>query len=382
MPGYIFGLNSLDSLLLYTRNGVYATRLSEPNGSWRGHHEGTFADYATMKAGDNIYFFIQRKIYGLGKLINVGPDCKYFNFPGASLPHSFAYQSVRQNILWDEGAISVNQRCVCFFEPDPHFFASGVDMDDVLSSNPEAFKMLRVFWKLSFIKFDDHENQAFRDVLLKRNQRVLVSVGPEDAFDFRPSRKGILQRLTTQHLFVEGMTNVLSACADGDQLKHEMAIETGIIHQLSVRDDHTCDIFGDWDYISHQVVASPFKPVDYMDKMDLFGYAYVSGFKPTKGRFLVCEIKRGVARPEDINQLMKYVDWVKDEYCHGDYSMIRAFFVAHDFEEGTFDHKLAVGLRKYTVGVRPARSLEWDAVKLLRYTFNGSSSRIEFTVLA
>lgn len=382
MAGYIFGLDSLDSLLLYTTNGVYATRLSDPNGSWRGHHEGTFADYATMKAGDNIYFFIQRKIYGIGKLVNVGSDCKYFNFPGASLPQPFAYASIRQNILWDEGADSVSQRCVCFFEPDPHFFASGVDMDDVLSSNPEAFKMLRVFWKLSFIKFDDEENQAFRDILLKRNQHVLAAMEADGAFDFRPSRQEITQRLTTRHAFDYGMTNVLSACADGERLRHEMAIEAGIIHQLSVRDDHTCEIFGDWNYISHQVVASPFKPVDYMDKMDLFGYAYVPGFKPTKARFLVCEIKRDVARAEDINQLMKYVDWVKDEYCHGDYSMIRAFFVAHDFEDGTVDHKRAVGVRKYTVGVRPARSLEWDAVQLLRYTFSTSANRIEFTVLA
>lgn len=119
-----------------------------------------------------------------------------------------------------------------------------------------------------------------------------------------------------------------------------------------------------------------------MDKMDLFGYAYVPRFKPTRARFLVCEIKRDIARVGDINQLMKYVDWVKDEYCHGDYSMVRAFFVARDYEDGTTEHKREVGVRKYTVGVRPARSLEWDAVKLLRYAFNATSNRIEFTVVA
>jgi hypothetical protein len=69
MAGYIFGLDSLESLLRYTENGVYATKLSTPTTSWKAHHEGTFADYATMKAGDNIYFFIQRKIYGIGRLV-------------------------------------------------------------------------------------------------------------------------------------------------------------------------------------------------------------------------------------------------------------------------------------------------------------------------
>src|SRR5947209_3399631 len=116
MAGYIFGLDALDSLLLYTGNGVYGTKLSGPLTSWKTHHEGTFADYATMKAGDNIYFFIQRKIYGIGKLVDVGSDCKYFNFPGASLPQAFPYTSIQEQILWDEGAVSVNQRCICFFE--------------------------------------------------------------------------------------------------------------------------------------------------------------------------------------------------------------------------------------------------------------------------
>jgi hypothetical protein len=86
------------------------------------------------------------------------------------------------------------------------------------------------------------------------------------------------------------MLSVLSSCAEEDRLKHEMAIEAGILHQLSIKDEDTCDIFDDWDYLSHQVIASPFKPIDYMDKMDLFGYSYLPEFEPTKARFLVGEI--------------------------------------------------------------------------------------------
>src|SRR5713101_6871410 len=108
MAGYIFSLDSLDSLLLYTTNGVYGTKLSSPSHSWRAHHEGTFADYATMRAGDNIYFFIQRKIYGIGRLVNVGSDCKFFNFPGAGNAQPFSYAALREEILWDEGNVSIN----------------------------------------------------------------------------------------------------------------------------------------------------------------------------------------------------------------------------------------------------------------------------------
>src|SRR5713101_580722 len=101
MAGYIFSLDSLDSLLLYTRNGVYGTKLSAPSHSWMAHHEGTFADYATMRAGDNIYFFINRKIYGIGKLVNVGSDCKFFNFPGAGTFDRLPYTVVKKRLLWD-----------------------------------------------------------------------------------------------------------------------------------------------------------------------------------------------------------------------------------------------------------------------------------------
>jgi hypothetical protein len=195
MSGYIFSLDNLDSLHLYTLHGVYATKLSVPAYSWLTHHEGTFADYATMKAGDNIYFFIQRKIYGVGKLVNLGSDCKFFNFPDAGSPKRVSYEDIRPDLLWDENPDSVNQRCICVFEPDPFFFQLGIDMDDVLSSNPSAFKMLRAFWKLSFIKFGDEENQAFRDVILKRNQHVLSSSQEGNGiFEFHPYHDRISRR--------------------------------------------------------------------------------------------------------------------------------------------------------------------------------------------
>ena len=58
MAGYIFSLDNLDALRLYTRNGVpYATKLSTPNGHWKGHHEGMFADYDAMREGDKTSFF-------------------------------------------------------------------------------------------------------------------------------------------------------------------------------------------------------------------------------------------------------------------------------------------------------------------------------------
>ncbi len=383
MAGYIFSLDNLNSLHLYTMNGVYATKLSPPTSSWRAHHEGTFADYSTMQEEDNIYFFIKRKIYGIGKLVNLNGACKFFNYPRAGEPRRFDYQTISSNLLWDEGEISANQRCVCLFEPDPYFFKLGVDMDDVLASNPAAFKMLRAFWKLSFIKFDDEENQAFRDIILKRNQSTLSNPeGNNGVFNFQPNRKHVSAMLSRNRYDLQsGIAEILSNCTREDYLKHEMAIEAGILHQLSVGEPETCAVFGTWDYLSHQVIASPFKPIDYMDKMDIFGYLYIPEFRPTKSRFLVGEIKKDAAKLEDIDQLLKYVDWVREEYCYGDYSMIRAFLVAYSFSEGVIKHAKTVGIRKYTVGVRPAKSLEWNDVKLAKYSFSSESKKLEFRLI-
>jgi len=383
MAGYLFGLDSIESLRAYVRNGVYSTKLAAPRGRWGAPQEGTIADYVTMKAGDNVYFFIKRRIYGIGELIDVEGDCKFCNFPGASSPKPFEYADVKEQLLWDEGEYSKDQRWVCIFKPAPYFFIGGVDMDDVLSSNPAAFKMLRAFWKLSFVKFDDEENQAFRDVLLKFNQGALGAPVPganifEDVHE--NAHANIAGKVSSGEYGLD-LGTVLDSCADGDYIRHEMAIEAGLLGQLATEDEATTEVFGSWDYLSHQVIASPFKPIDYMDKMDVFGYSYVLGFSPTKSKFLVVEIKKGSGGQDDIEQLLKYVDWVRDEYCFGDYSMIEAFLVAYDFDQEVVDHKNTVAVRRYTIGRRPAKSLEWTQLGLVKYVFDRSCHMLRFHVV-
>ena len=57
MAGYIFNLDSDESLIYCIENGLYGTRMNIPdNKIWKLQHEGTFADYLSMKEGDNVYF--------------------------------------------------------------------------------------------------------------------------------------------------------------------------------------------------------------------------------------------------------------------------------------------------------------------------------------
>lgn len=380
MAGYIINLNNEDSLQTYIFNGVYATILSPPKNYWGKHHEATFADYVSMKPGDNIYFFINRKIYGIGELVTIEDDCKFLNYPKANKPSNYDYNTEKPNLLWDEREYSINQRWLCVFKPSPYFFKLGIDMDEVLSSNPSKFRMLRVFWQVSFIKVDDEENKAFQDVILKANQKALENPDKEKIFpsnyqNFHSLLRKKIAKMPSAYTLKPD--DILVSCANGQKLKHEMALEAGLLYQLFNKEPNTIKVFGSWDYLSHQVIASPFKPVNYMDKMDVFGYAFIPGYQ-TVAKYLVVELKKDNAASEDIEQVMKYVDWIKDEYAYGDYGMINAFLLVYDFEKDVVQYAKEVGLRKYTIGRRPSKSITWRNLELVRYRFDQRNCIINF----
>jgi len=386
MAGYLFSLDSIDALAACLNNGAYSTILSSPgNNFWKIHHEGTFADYSSMSAGDNVYFFIDRKIYGIGALVNINGNCKYLNYPSANIPTNQTYNDIRELCLLDNGVGSINNRFICIFEPSPFFFRNGIDMDEVLSSSPEKFKILRTFWKLSFIKFPDEENQAFKNILLRRNIEAINDNNNQNTYhsNFVAFHEEIRIKTLNDDRYVLGLAPFLNTINNEDgSLKHEMAIEAAIIHQLTNTDVQSIEIFGQWDYLSHQVIASPFKPIDYMDKMDVFGYRYITNQKPTIFNYMVIEIKKGVICSQDILQLMKYVDWIKNEYAYGDYSMINAFMVGSGCNEEALQGLVENVERKFIQGVRPAVPLEWRNVKIVKYTFNNVFGKLDFQQLA
>ena len=368
MAGYIMTLSDIDSLTYCVKTGTYSTNLGTPKGNWMTYHEGTFADYLSMKPGDSIYFFIKRKIYGIGKLIEIHSECRFLNYIGADRPVDYSKKNYKKlEPLLDEG--TANNRCLCVFEPSPLFFLNGVDMDDALNSNPDRFRMLRAMWKVSFIKVDDDENQALMDIILKRNEEDLLL--NKNAYPFsKVLHNQIRDKNTEQYKLTAD--NILMSCAKGSKINHEMAIEAALCEILS--GDNSTPM-GKWDYISHQVVASPFKAIDYMDKMDIFGYRYIPGYR-TKSRYLVVEIKKDEATDDVIGQIMKYVDWIQGEYAYGDYSMIEAYVVASGFSDSVRRKKDRECVRYYTKGCRPAISCIWSSVKLIQYEFIDNKLRL------
>lgn len=368
MAGYIMTIDSLESLDKCIKSGTYSTVLGKPrNGNWGVHHEGTFADYLSMEEGNHIYFFFKRKIYGIGELVNIGDDCKYLNYFKADIPKNYSDDDYSKlSPLLEEG--NTANRCLCLFKPSPYFFKKGIDMDDVLASNPQKFKMLRAMWKVSFIKIDDEEDSALMDIILKRNEEELYE--QKDIYEFSNSHHSKIEHKIKQDHRLNTY-NILLNAKDENKIKHEMAIEAHLCEMLKTDNE----VFGKWDYISHQVIASPFKPIDYMDKMDIFGYRYIKGYN-TISKYLIIEIKKDAASVEVIDQVMKYVDWVTQEYAFGDYSMVEAYIVASDFPEEVIEKNKKDSIRYFTKGNRPTESCEWSDCTLVSYNYE--NDEIEF----
>ena len=367
MPaGYLFTFSDERSMLDCMASGIYSTLV---NCTWSNAVSATLADYVTMKPGDNVYFFSNRKVYGIGELTSVVPGCIALeNYPGATSKEKVDYAVARESGLIDPGSGERTKRWLTAFRPAPFLFSEGIDMDDLLAMDDGSFKSLRVFWKRSFIKLDEQENAAFKAALLRRNIDVLS--GSKTGFvscESERSSAALKERAkdVDRSIDVPGLL-ARSRKSDGS-LSSEMLLEVGILSQLVAEDQGTLDAFGKWDYLSHQVHASPMKPVDYMDKIDIFGYRWIPSFEPIVEKYLVMELKKGLVSGQDISQVMKYVDWVHSEYAKGDYSMVKAFLVGHRANAKGIAAEIASAERRYIVGARPAVSRVWNALEFVTY---------------
>ena len=378
MAGYLFSLSDASSLRETMRRCTYSTLV---NTTWNLQVQSTLGDYVTMSAGDAVYFFSERKVYGIGRLVSIeGNDVVMENFKGVTAKGELsadrcegrplvepAFQTVTQN----SRPVTRVMRWVIAFEPSPCMFARGIDMDDLLSSDPVALRSIRTFWKRSFIKLDDREDTAFRAAILRRNLEALRLYEARSQRTERPYlaeheriralAEGADTSLKMRELFasVRRPTGAFSS---------EMMVEVAILYQLSQHDEDSERVFGRWDYLSHQVHASPYKPVDYMDKMDVFGYRYIEGYEPVIEKYLVMEVKAGTATGDDLQQVMKYVDWVTQEYANGDYSLVSAFLVARNFNSGTVKSEMPTTERHGLVGYRPPVPYRWNDITLVRYS--------------
>ncbi len=326
----------------------------------------TFGDFVSMHPGDNVYFLSKRKIYGIGKAVSIGPDCKYDNYLDASalLP------DCRINPTDYLTTHDTRARWVLFFDPSPFFFKKGVDMDDVLRYRPRAFKTLRAFEGLSFIKIDDEENCALREYISLANELSYGDIA-ECTFAFD---RDVHMQLSSRDLTAYRMdiNKALSNQENREYVISEMFLESALLQEIS---NGISDAVGHWDYLTHQLIASPFKPLKYIDKIDVFGYRFSEHYEEQPRlitKYLLIELKKGVINRAALEQTMQYVDWICSEYASGDYSRIEAYVIGEHTVRGIRESMDNICQRSFITETHPVKPEQWHGVKLVKYTLDGN----------
>lgn len=362
MAGFIFSISNKEGkegVKKRVFDGDYAALVPEDLSSLKGKQVAisVLADYCSMKAGDNVYFLSNRCIYGVGKLINIGEDCKYKNYLRAHEIKEIKLTE-RDKVLKESNPCA---RWICFFEPDTKFYSQGVDMDEVLKYRPASFRMLRAFQDRSFIKIDDEENRALKEYIYLKNRNKNETMKHSDkehkrimTFDLNQYRIKVQETIKDMYSVETGEVNF------------EMLLEAYLIDLIQKGEFEGVS----YDYVTHQVIASPFKPIAYIDKMDIFAYKYLWNYpdpiKPIE-KYLIIELKKGKANEDTLLQVMRYVDWVSQEYASGNYSLIKAVVVAKDYVKGIDLVLREQCTRSYISNIHPNETDTWNDIKVMDY---------------
>lgn len=354
MAGFIVSVSKTNDLEKLIKNGTYASILPERFDSPKSKIIGysTLADYFSIRKGDNIYFLKERKIYGVGEIIGINNIMVFENYFNSTCLNN-AYDQVK---TLDENN-NPNARWVCFFEPELKFFKNGVDMDDVLQYKPASFRMLRAFQDRTFIKIDDEENSALKEFIYLRNRNNDLF------FEYNYEKRDRSLKEELDDYSINNRKLLKNNKLEDGRLSLEMLLEAVLIKYIN----EYGILNENWDYISHQVIASPFKPLSYIDKIDIFAYRFLEyphENKPIE-KYLVLELKKDKADINTIQQTMRYVDWVCKEYASGDYSLVKAGVIA--FEYGNLDLLQDTISRTFISSTHPIVTQKWNDLTCLTY---------------
>lgn len=325
MKGYVFSVGSDFDAAKSLGKGVFGVLQESTTALWNWQMIETFADYAGMEEGDLVFFFQKRRIYGVGRLAKPKhwPAAVIWNRPDGYLAHGagkplFAPDGRAPPVLFH-------------FVPHPVFFKQGIDMDEVLAdANARPDWALRFFWKRSFIQLDEHEAKTILATFVRKFPGE-ISV-PTAKSDEPPSRPGLMP-----FAFADIIRQNASFVSSLGGLAPEAVLHGALVSEITQnglpcdrRDERTAVVI-------HEAPASPPKPADYIDRIDILRARCLSGSPGgIPHHWDIVESKAGIVSLEAgkavLGQVMKYVDFVAREKCAGDYGAVSGHIVARGYE--------------------------------------------------
>jgi hypothetical protein len=360
----------------------------------------TFADLATIRDGDLVFFFKKRRIYGVGRLERAGDaqHCVVLNYPGALTPAPNVPSADDAIIGPDVDAEWRRIRVVVRFRPFPHYFSDGIDMDEFLSSPWADDAWGLRFWQgFSFQQLGEREANDLLTTFYRRFANDVrpisqIAEAPAAALDVR-YRSDLHRPFAVSDIVAPNPGDYI---ADGElrseELLHGLLVDQldpilGLHGSALLRSDDRLDIF-------HELAASPPKPPTFGDWIDLMttrSYPTLTGDARRAIHYEVIEVKKGSfgilsqMYDKNIPQVMKYVDFIAQRYAGGNYAAVSATVIARRFGDPLLErHRQAqqvesgVSTRAYVLDPHdPNPTRTWQQLRLLTYSWDGNALQIE-----
>jgi hypothetical protein len=111
-----------------------------------------------------------------------------------------------------------------------------------------------------------------------------------------------------------------------------------------------------------------FVPTSFNKVMDIF-LTHVTSVDGVDilHKFTCIELKTGICTEEDLNQIIKYENWLVRKLANGDSEMVQSVLVAFDFQDKVLEY------------VQKRRTIEEKTVRLLKYRVTKEQNDIILT---
>jgi hypothetical protein len=315
---------------------------SDSSGSTNSNQAGIFADLAALEEGDKVFFFTERKIYGIGELVSP-PNASapaVENYPGSLEPNP---DPPDPEDAFYSGEDFEKVRVVFPFVPDPVLFAEGVDMDIALSAREaDLFPYLRFLQGRNMTILTEEETRGLIRMLSRIGARgdQLTPTRSEQEFhqylDSNTSRPFRIDELIaddpSHHLRDDGAFRtefwIHGLLAEALKRNDERVLPDGLV------DENRREVY-------REFPASPPKPPQYADSIDLVATKGNEFAEDLTVGYDIIEIKKDRATTSNftrhITQVLKYVEYITEQYAGGDYGAVDAYYLAKGFKQSFID---------------------------------------------
>lgn len=429
MKGYIFIASDKESILAAVREGGFSVKLSfgaikdeakktrdVTSADLAPGAKGTrnlklfkilfssLADFVGVAAGDVVFFFTGRNLFGVGRVIGTPKAGSFLNYPSA-LAWPPPLKVPAKEAL--ETGTHPFGRVVVAFEPIGQWFEEGLDIDDALgASGAEIAQALRLMKGRSFHQLGHEETLWLAGLIIRR----LGATGKELSLSQDDLKRARTLHLKIGNALLEPMqvsdvvgAGSLDLLEKNGRIKNESVLHGLLLEQIRSPSKQNAGLVGapfthlDLLDCFHEYWGSPAKQSQWADRIDVLA---CFGRRPLNERlhavapsfFDVYEVKRdaraGAVEPEElVTQGLKYVDFIVKRHTAGDYDPVRLTIVLakpkssieREFQEAVRKEIEKNAIRRFTIGTRDTSARpnrEWKAARLLLYSWDAGANQL------